>query len=949
MKRISLFATALWLLVTGVVSAQTEVTVNEAKSLYKKTSKRWISIHDPSVVYEKATQRYYIFGSHKAGAYTTDMQNWTQANPTWKVGTNVNAGNDVAFVTPAVKTVKKGGADVAFPQFNAMEWSARNDAEYDINGNMWAPDVIWNPTMNKWCMYLSINGKAWHSSIILLTANNITGPYEYQGPVVICGFQDNGHSYKGTDLELVLGSLSSLPARYAVGSKWGNRWPHTIDPAVFYDEEGKLWMVYGSWSGGIWMLELNEETGLRDYDVTYPSTGGSTDGVTSDPYFGTKIAGGYYVSGEGPYIEHIGDYYYLFVSYGGFAPDGGYEMRVFRSQNPNGPYKDASDRSAIFSSYAMNYGTGNSDMRGEKILGAYNNWGFQTVGECAQGHNSIIAAEDGRTYLVYHTKFNDGTDGHQVRVHQVFQNKNGWLVAAPFEYNGDEVVSNDVATKELVAREDIPGTYELLIHKYRMKNAEYEEVTPVEITLHEDGTVSGKYNGTWQVDAGKSYLTIKLGSTTYNGVIFEQQMDQQSIKVIAFSAMGSNGVNVWGYKYHPKYAVAWQLNNQKVPVANNQSVTRNINLHSMDVGVSNVNVEWTSSHPDIISNYGRYNPIGLADDTPVELTARVSSGSYYWSQSYNVKALSEANAQSKADWTSGMMAHYGFDNSNLTNTFDSNQKAQLLRASTTSLPKLEDGDQLRNGGFVHTFFGANGKESYVSIPNPLFGLSLNGATISFWVKPATENPWDALLGFRNGNERFFLTGNLYAGYNDGKTTDSNWIDINHPEKVKIDKVAVGEWNLVTITISPKVTGTLGGITMYVNGSIKLNDLFNGTLNGKSVTTKLGFDYQLILNLLASCSEIYLGNGSFWGSADARYDDLMVYNRELSMTEVLGLYQMINRVFDPQSLTQGIEEIAVTPSERSSSNWYDLQGRKVSLTTATKPQIIISNGKKQIIR
>lgn len=296
--------------------SEIEVTLQEAKTLYKNTSKRWISIHDPSVVYEPTSKRYYIFGSHKAGAYTTDMQNWYQANPTWKVGTNTNADNVNAFVTPAVKKVMKGGAEVDFPQFNAEEWSHRTDAKYNVDGNMWAPDVIWNEKMQKWCMYLSINGDAWHSSIILLTADQITGPYEYQGPVVICGFQDSGHSYKGTDLELVLGTQSSLPSRYAVGNGWGRRWPHTIDPAVFYDEEGKLWMVYGSWSGGIWMLELNEETGLRDYDVTYPSTNGSSDGVTSDPYFGTKIGGGYYVSGEGPYIEHIGNYYYLFVSYG---------------------------------------------------------------------------------------------------------------------------------------------------------------------------------------------------------------------------------------------------------------------------------------------------------------------------------------------------------------------------------------------------------------------------------------------------------------------------------------------------------------------------------------------------------------------------------------------------------------------------------------------------------
>ena len=137
------------------------------------------------------------------------------------------------------------------------------------------------------------------------------------------------------------GELSEVTCGYKVGCKWGERWPHTRDPDVFFDEEGKLWLCDGSWSGGIWMLELDEETGLRDYDVEYPSVNGSSNGVTSDPYFGKKIAGGYYVSGEGPYIEHIGNWYYLFVSYGFFSPDGGYEMRVFRSDKPDGPYKDS--------------------------------------------------------------------------------------------------------------------------------------------------------------------------------------------------------------------------------------------------------------------------------------------------------------------------------------------------------------------------------------------------------------------------------------------------------------------------------------------------------------------------------------------------------------------------------------------------------------------------------
>ena len=305
MKRL-LSLLAICLMTAGQAAAQTELTTQEAKSLYKTTSKKWASVHDPSVVYEPSTGRYYVFGSHKYGAWTTDLQNWTGFVPTW-----TPADNAQAFVTPEVKTVKKGGVEVDFPQFNAYDWSKRTDANYDIGGNMWAPDVIWNPVLGKWCMYLSINGDQWHSSIILLTASNIQGPYKYQGPVVISGFDNGSHSFKDTDLELVLGTLQAVPSRYSTwASTRSQSWPNNIDPCVFYDEEGKLWMAYGSWSGGIFMLELDEATGLRDYDVTYAVS------TASDPYFGKRIAGGYYVSGEGPYIEHIGDYYYLFLSYG---------------------------------------------------------------------------------------------------------------------------------------------------------------------------------------------------------------------------------------------------------------------------------------------------------------------------------------------------------------------------------------------------------------------------------------------------------------------------------------------------------------------------------------------------------------------------------------------------------------------------------------------------------
>ena len=503
-----------------------------------------VSVHDPSVVWDPTTSSYYIFGSHRAAAKCNNMMSWEAFTAPWATATSTNADNVDAFTTPQVTKVKKGGVEYDF-NFNALAWSARGSEGYSVDGNMWAPDVIYNKKMGKWCMYLSINGDGWYSSIIMLTADNIVGPYRYQAPVVMSGFR-SGDSYKSTDLEIVLGEQASLPSRYAPSDNYGNHWPNAIDPCVFYDENGKLWMSYGSWSGGIFMLELDEETGLRDYDVTY------AENETSDPYFGKKIAGGHYVSGEASYIEYIGGYYFLFVTYGGLEAAGGYQMRVFRSLNPDGPFVDSKGSSAVYDAYQLNFGpTENDGFRGVNIFGAYDDWGFQTVGdwgERAQGHNSIIAAQDGRTYLVYHTRFQNRGEGHEVRVHQVYQNEEGWLVAAPFEYTGEGIKSAGIAVAQKVATADIPGTYKLLTHQYGLDHAAKEYAAPVDVTLNADGTISGGATGTWTTKSGTSYITIKIGSE-FKGVMVPQTLEPTDTKVPCFTALDSQtGVTIWGYK-----------------------------------------------------------------------------------------------------------------------------------------------------------------------------------------------------------------------------------------------------------------------------------------------------------------------------------------------------------------------------------------------------------------
>ncbi len=609
-------------------------------TLYKTTSASRVSVHDPSIVRDGAN--YYIFGSHRACARSTDLKNWTTQSWTYGVvqaNGSVKSTNDFTGVFGAAET---------------WRYTQNNPS---LGGNQWAPDVLWNPHMEKWCMYMSLNGDNWRSVIALLTADKITGPYVYQGPVVYSGFQwsdPSNQTYKQTDLEQVIGKQTSLPARYDLGGNWGRRWPNNIDPCVFFDEEGELWMAYGSWSGGIFMLKLDKETGLRDYTTTYPGTNNNSDGVTSDPYFGKKIAGGYYVSGEGAYIEHIGNYYYLFVTHGGLEASKGYEMHYYRSRNPNGPYTDGSSTSAIFPSYMMNYGPTATTTRGMKILGSHR-WDTMKYAEMSQGHNSVLLDEDGRAYLIYHTRFNSGNEGFEDRVHQLFVNEKGWLVASPFEFNGLTGINSiysqeDIDASEICTQDEIVGTYQMMMHPYKMDFANNAYSTPGIAQVNKNGTVTGDYVGTWRRKAGTSFITLKIrpkgttssSSAEYYGVILPQVFSGTNAKTVCFSAISQDGVSVWGSNMNGDYAVDYNYTNivkNKFPVTSLQLIKADVDLsfEGLRYGAS---ISWTSSHPDLFSDAGQLMvPYEAAGDTIVivDLTCTTQKDNYAYSYKRQVR------------------------------------------------------------------------------------------------------------------------------------------------------------------------------------------------------------------------------------------------------------------------------------------------------------------------
>lgn len=624
---------------------------SEIGKIYKQSSLNRVSVHDPSIVVDNSGTRkmYYVYGSHRASGKSSDMKNWS--NNSWSYGVVSSSGSVTtvdykkAFVTNMTKKVKvvdgTDTAEVDFGNFDCQQWRY-TASNADLGGNQWAPDVIWNPYMEKWCLYMSLNGDNWRSVIVLMTSDKITGPYVYQGPVVFSGFHWTdlaNQTWKQTDITLVPGlrDITSLPSRYTVGGSWGNRWPNNIDPCVLFDDEGELWMSYGSWSGGIFVLKLNRENGLRDYTVKYTQRG-SGDDTTQDAYFGTKIAGGHYVSGEGSYIEKIGNYYYLFMSYGGLESTGGYEMRYYRASKPNGTYKDIKGNSPIFSQYQLNFGPSATSNVGTRLFGSYK-WSSMNDAELAQGHNSALQDDDGRAYLIYHTRFANSGENHQIRVHQLFLNSSDWLVASPYEFTGCEYNQDSINARQICSASDIAGTYQLIEHPYKINHKSKAYQKEAQIYLSEDGKVTGDYTGTWKMTTeGKSYFTIKIAKkgttaqTQYTGVLLPQMVSGTNMPSVCFTAVATTGVTIWGTNIDGKYAVDYNYQQVKnsLPVKSGQLITSDIDLSVPTY--FGAKVSWSSDNPNLISDDGKLmvTPTTSSDDpiTNVTLTFRITKDKY---------------------------------------------------------------------------------------------------------------------------------------------------------------------------------------------------------------------------------------------------------------------------------------------------------------------------------
>ena len=221
----------------------------------------YLSAHDPSTI-TQCKSRYYLFSTGQGilSKSSADKVFWTPGPPVF--------ASAPAWTTTAV------------PGFAGL---------------FWAPDLLY--FSNQYHLYYAVSTFGSQVSAIGLVTSPTLDPTD--------------PSYHWTDQGPVIASTNGSPY-------------NTIDPSFTWDNSGNLWMAFGSYWSGIYLVQLNSTTGLR----VSPSS------PTYQLAYNSSI--------EASYLWRRGGYYYLFVNWGSCCSgvNSTYNIRVGRSTSVTGPYLD---------------------------------------------------------------------------------------------------------------------------------------------------------------------------------------------------------------------------------------------------------------------------------------------------------------------------------------------------------------------------------------------------------------------------------------------------------------------------------------------------------------------------------------------------------------------------------------------------------------------------------
>ncbi len=385
-----------------------------------------------------------------------------------------------------------------------------NGKDAQKTGSFWAPDIVYvNGEYRLYYASTKAFGTA-QSQIWLAVSDNPEGPFTNRGVVV---------------------------------SSWQNvtsTGPNAIDPDIITTKDGKSYIVYGSFFGGIYIKELDEQGLAVDNDTS------------SLYYYGTKLAQRCNNTLDGPegssiiYNEDEG-YYYLFVSYGWLGNT--YDIRVGRSKEVTGPYLDfngndlakKADTGDTGTKLAASYYFTASNPGGDQ---EYTTSTWEWGGFRAPGHGVPFLDDDGSYYFVHHIRdgatsyYDPGND--QYYMHYLMVRKmvfvNGWPVLSPESYAGE--------SDEKIAESYIAGNWETI----SFTSAENEQAVAVSSVFKKNGKVTyGDQKGKWTYDEDENLLTITLSDDTVITAKVLKCWDLENDKAsICFTGLDNNGIAHWG-------------------------------------------------------------------------------------------------------------------------------------------------------------------------------------------------------------------------------------------------------------------------------------------------------------------------------------------------------------------------------------------------------------------
>ncbi|WP_234988002.1 LamG-like jellyroll fold domain-containing protein [Demequina sp. NBRC 110056] len=761
-------ALALTAGITGATAAQAGDDSRDSRA--KDAISRWldpyrtpadptfedVTVHDPSVVADG--DDVWVFGSHGASAHTEDLVSWTQHS----VDLSQQSDN---------------------PLFEDIYTELAETFAWAQTSTLWAADVVQLPNGQFAMYYNACKGDSPRSALGLATSADVDGPYEDQGILLKSGMWDEESENPGEIYDATVH-------------------PNAVDPDAFYDAEGDLWMVYGSYSGGIFILEMDEATG-----EPLPGQG-----------YGTHLVGGNHSRIEAPsirYDEETG-YYYLFLSFGGLDANGGYDVRVARATSPEGPYLDAegNDMADVKGAPGTIFDDASIQPYGVKLMGGYqfprelgDPGSGAGTGYVSPGHTSWYDDPDtGQSFMVLHSRFPGTGEMHEVRVHRMEMTRDGWPVVLPTRYAGEG---------ELRARlTQMIGDWQLVDLG---KDITAEPALPVDVRLTALGKVIGEVSGTWRL-RGADAVELRIDGVTYEGVISRGWDEQTQDWTATLSVVSDGGVTLWGRAVDvlaPKKAVEAVVD--ELDLGDTSSVTANLALPT--TGTSGTTIAWESSDPSVLATDGSVTrPIAGEADATVTLTATVANGKRSEQVAFEVTVVARPIGGLVGSWS--FEDTLADDAGALATPTVTGNRADTTGGAVSYVPDGAVGSAVR-------LDGASG----IRLPNGL--VQGDTYSVSMWLRPSAITQFTtAFFAASDANTWLSVVPRGWNGDTMLWATGSHWYDGLSGTTLPLD-----EWTHVAFTVDE------GDVTLYLDGAaVHSGTGFPDVLTSPAATFALGVNY-----------------------------------------------------------------------------------------------------------